>query len=217
VSRYTLHKGTTVLLEPRYCGSIGWYAAVAAHEHCIVDYGSRYDKRHKLTHRTTIADVNGPLNLTVPLSHPDSEVTAGSHLTWSDMRLSRHGGWWNVHRVAMESAYGRTPFFEFYIDRFLPAWNPDVVERLGTLEALNRHIDHEIRLLLDLPADIDAPAGEIIDMRKFEPPAGNVSPYYQVRASKLGFIPGLSILDLLFNMGPESQLYLYKSLSHKNK
>lgn len=188
---------------------------MAAHEHCIVDYGARFDKRHKLTHRTTIADVNGPLTLTVPLSHPE-RGSADTPLRWSDMKLSRHDEWWNIHRVAMESAYGRTPFFEYYIDRFLPAWNHDTVDRFGTLVNLNRHIDREVRRLLDLPPDdIAAPAGCITDMRREEPAPGDIPPYYQVRAARLGFIPGLSILDLLFNLGPEAQIYLYKLIQRE--
>lgn len=220
MSRYTIYPGTTLLLEPRYCGSIGWYGAMAAHEHCIVDYGARFDKRHKLTHRTTIADVNGRLDLTVPVSHTRRLDTEGDRhpLTWHDITLSSHGDWWNVHRVALESSYGRTPYFEFYIDRFLPVYRPDVVERMVTLENINRHIDREVRLLLDLPTeDAEVPTGEIIDMRNREPEPVAPIPYYQVRASRLGFIAGLSILDLLFNMGPEAKLYLYKAIRAYDK
>ncbi len=183
---------------------------MAVHEHCIVDYGARFDKRRKLTHRTTIADVNGRLDLTVPVSHIPRTADDGHRpLTWHDISLSAHGDWWNVHRVALESAYGRTPYFEFYIDRFLPVYRPDVVERMVTLENVNRHIDREVRLLLDLSAeDSVTPAGDLIDLRRQEPSLSHCTPYYQVRASKLGFIPDLSILDLLFNMGPESCMWL---------
>lgn len=212
MSRYTIHHGTTVLLEPRYCGSIAWYAAMAAGERCMVDYGARFDKRRKLTHRTTIADVNGPLQLTMPLASPvRGEVDRP--LTWSDMRLSAHGEWWNVHRVALESAYGRTPFFEFYIDRFLPVLTPGVMDEFATLEAVDRYIDMQVRQLLGLPDDAPQPAGDIIDLRGTEPSAPCCTPYYQIRADRLGFIAGLSILDLLFNLGPEAQLYLYRLIN----
>lgn len=213
MSRYTVHPGTTVLLEPRYCGSIAWYAALASHEHAIVDYSARYDKRHKLTHRTTIADVNGRLDLTVPINHPDGVQRQGG-LTWADMTLSTHGAWWNVHRVAMESAYGRTPFFEFYVDRFAPAWSPDVCDNIRTLQNLDQLIDNAVRELLDLPPDIETPVGEVIDMTRNEPADLHPAlPYWQVRADRLGFLPNLSILDLLFNLGPESRLWLRSHLN----
>lgn len=87
---------------------------------------------------------------------------------------------------------------------------PGVVEEFDTLEAVDRYIDRHVRRLLDLDADVESPVGNITDMRGKEPESHNMPPYYQVRADKLGFIPSLSILDLLFNMGPEAQLYLKK-------
>lgn len=206
---YTIHPDTTILLSPRYYGSIAWYAAMARHEHCIVDYTARYNKRQKLTHRCTIADVNGPLDLTMPLVNPaQNTLPEGTELQWRHIRLSQHGEWWNVHRVAFESAYGRTPFFEYYIDRFLPVLTPGVVDHFETLEKINRYIDTQVRQLLYLPGDTDTPSGHVTDMRGEEPALDTMPPYYQVRAGKLGFIPGLSILDLLFNLGPEACLYL---------
>lgn len=204
---YTVYPGTTVILDPRYCGSIEWYAAMAAHEHCIVDYRGRFNKRNKLTHRATIADVNGPLDLTFPISHSGATTTDGK-LRWSDILLSTHDEWWNIHRVAMESAYGRTPFFEFYIDRFLPAWTPGVVERMSTLESLDTFIDSRIREILGIEPDVATPVGELVDMRVSELPPTPYEPYWQVRSAKLGFIPSLSILDLIFNLGPEACLWL---------
>ncbi len=212
---YTLHPGHTLIVSPRYYGSIAYYAAVAAYEHTVVDYGGRVDKRHKYTHRTLIADVNGPLSLTMPLSRPDGTHTG--QLTWRDMKISSHGDWWNVHRVALESAYGRTPFFEFYIDRFLPVLQPGVIERYPTLEAVDSLIDTNIRQLLGLPMPLETPIGTIVDHRRDEPAALPSRPYYQVRASRLGFIEGLSVLDLLFNLGPEACLWLRNHINQHRK
>ena len=203
---YTVFTGSTLIVSPQYYGSIDYYAAIAAHEHSMVDYGSKYDKRLKSTHRTTIADVNGELSLTMPLKKPD-----GSHsgnLTWRDIEISSHGEWWNVHRVALESAYGRTPFFEFYIDRFLPVLQKGVTEAFPTLEAVDSFIDDNIRELLSLPKPIHQPTGTVTDIRRDKVPSYSPTPYYQVRASRLGFLEGLSILDLLFNLGPEASLWM---------
>ena len=108
-----------------------------------------------------------------------------------------------MHRVALESAYGRTPYFEFYIDRFLPMLTTGVTERFPKLHALSTAWDREIRDILGLTSDrtkgdpLPQPCREI-----------EIRPYRQVRGDKLGFIAGLSILDLVFNLGPEAQLYL---------
>lgn len=218
ITPLTLYRDTTVLLEPRYYGSIGWYAALAACEYAIVDYSSRFDKRRKLTHRTTIADVNGSLDLTVPISRPPT-LQPDEPLRWRDLRVSPHDQWWNIHRVTLESAYGRAPYFEFYIDRFLPALTPGVVDRFPTLRDLDTYIDTEICRILGLPApSAGRPATvDIIDLRRREPEPlceGKAwPPYYQVRSARHGFLPGLSILDLIFNMGPESPLYLRSLLT----
>ncbi|MDE7407886.1 MAG: WbqC family protein [Muribaculaceae bacterium] len=109
------HEGIA-LLAPQYFGSIAWYAALASHSHAVIDCGMRFDKRMKTVHRCSIAGNDGPLALTVPISKPVSMTRA----RWHDIEVSRHGQWWHVHRTALESAYGRTPYFEFYIDRFKP-------------------------------------------------------------------------------------------------
>lgn len=192
------------LVEPRYFGSIAYYACVAQLAYPVMNTRLRYDKRNKATHRTTIADVNGPLRLTVPVTHPEGLT---GPLTWADMRLSAHGSWWDVHRVALESAYGRTPFFEFYIDRFLPVLTREVMDRFDSVAALDSFIDAQIREILQLPESLactEVKADCIIS----EPRELIMPPYYQLRRDKLGFIPGLSILDLIFNIGPEAQLYL---------
>lgn len=186
----------------RYCGDINYYAAIAASSGSVVMNDARYDKRQKAVHRTVIADVNGPLRLTVPTAKPQSASTA----KWSDIKVSAHGNWTDVHRTALESAYGRTPYFEFYAPRFLPLL---VAEDQPVVE-LNSAIDAEIRRILMLPAPLDS-STQVTDIYDdgFRYPAVE---YYQVRADRLGFIPGLSVLDLLFNMGPESPLVLRKMI-----
>ncbi len=203
-SPLVLHPDRTVLLPPRYCGDIGYYALMARYGNAVVDYAMRFDKRQKAVHRTTIADTRGPLTLTVPIAKP--EKTSGTR--WDEIRVSTHGHWWDVHRVALESAYGRTPFFEFYIDRFLPFFSPRPDDGCETIADLDAALDSIIRDILGI-----SPAsplnGEVDDFRRVLPTVPDV-PYYQVRALQMGFVPSLSILDLIFNMGPESPLVLMK-------
>lgn len=208
-NRLVVYPERILAVPPRYCGTIDYYAAIASFGQSVVVSDSRFDKRQKAVHRTVIADVNGPLRLTVPTAKP--ETTAGTR--WSDIKVSDHGNWPDVHRTALESAYGRTPYFEFYAPRFLPllvAENQPVVE-------LNASIDTEIRRILMLPAPLDQSVAVATDLfveggERFSFPA---VPYYQVRGARLGFIPSLSILDLIFNMGPESPLVLQKMIRAK--
>jgi hypothetical protein len=167
-----------------------------------MDWDTAFDKRDKATHRFTIADTRGRLDLTVPIARP-----ASSRCRWSEIGVSTHGAWWDVHRVALESAYGRTPYFEFYIDRFLPMLTVGVTDRYPRLCDLASAWDEQIADILGLTRD-DAREATEHDSRLKEAADLQILPYRQVRASRLGFLPGLSVLDLIFNLGPESQIYL---------
>ncbi len=167
-----------------------------------MDWDTAFDKRDKATHRFTIADTRGRLDLTVPIAKP-----ASSRCRWSEIGVSTHGAWWDVHRVALESAYGRTPYFEFYIDRFLPMLTVGVTDRYPRLCDLASAWDEQIADILGLTRDNPREATEH-DCRLKEAADLQIPPYRQVRASRLGFLPGLSVLDLIFNLGPESQIYL---------
>lgn len=192
-------------MPPAFCGDISRFALIAAcGGRVAVDADRRFDKRFKSTHRCVIADTRGQLTLTVPIEKPASFRSA----RWSDIIVSGHGDWPRLHVTALESAYGRTPFYEFYADRF----NPLLLEAPG-------------RRLVDLDADLDA---LILRILGIEPsPAGDTGPlsgmeiavappYWQLRADRLGFIPGLSILDLIFNLGPEAPLHLKRLIDGAN-
>ena len=115
--------GSVAVLPPQLFGSVAYYALMAQYPAAVIDTSLRYDKRFKSVHRYTIADAGGELRLTVPVSRPEGAFLSG-RLTWGDVTVSDHGRWWEVHLQALESAYGRTPFFEFYIDRFIPLFVP---------------------------------------------------------------------------------------------
>lgn len=192
-------KRKAVLLPPMLFPAVSYYALMNDACSFAFDTALRYNKSDKGTHRFTIADARGPLRLTVPVSHTD--IT----MTWADVTVSDHGRWWETMPVALESAYGRTPFFEFYIDRILPVFSPEPI----TVTDLCAKADKIIRTILDIPDRTP----NTDDEKKIYVPAFfeqhfNLPEYWQVRRDSLGFIPDLSILDLIFNLGPEAQLYL---------
>lgn len=202
------------IFAPQLFGSVAYYAEMACHDRAVVDTGMRYDKRFKSAHRCTIADTRGPLMLTVPVSKP-----VGARL-WSETRISHHGQWWTTMLTSLESAYGRTPYFEFYIDRFMP-WIAPVDMSVTDMDC---GLDAVVRRTLGISTEVEyadasvIPANPALDFRSSAFDHIKPVPYYQVRALKLGFLPGLSILDLIFNMGPESPLILKKmtDLSDRN-
>ena len=200
--RPILYPSVHLTLPPRLCGGIELYVRAWAAGSYAMDWDTAFDKRDKATHRFTIADTRGRLDLTVPIAKP-----ASSRCRWSEIGVSTHGAWWDVHRVALESAYGRTPYFEFYIDRFLPMLSVGVTYRYPRLCDLASAWDEQIADILGLTRDNQREATEH-DSRLKEAADLQIPPYRQVRASRLGFLPGLSVLDLIFNLGPESQIYL---------
>ncbi len=202
---------------PRYFGSVDYWMRRAAGTPVAKD--ALFDKRRKEIHRYDIADVNGPLTLTLPIVKPHGVPRA----TWRDVRVSDHGQWWHVHRVSLESAYGRTPFFEFYIDRFLPFISRETVDRFPSVLDLNEAIDKEIETLLLLPPSDRVPSPDERGMDSADqavlcPSEARteakiaVPHYWQPRQDRFGFIPGLSVLDLLFCLGPEAAVWIRKSI-----
>lgn len=197
--------GTMLVLPPELLGSVDRYIHMSRHRSVTVDVSMPYDKRAKTTHRFTIADTRGQLNVTIPIAHPQAHH--GTKI--SDILLSDHSPWWLTAMTALESAYGRTPYFEFYADDLLPMFDAG---RVGTpLVDLCRDLEALMCRLIGLSAPRYGSAelqDDAVDMRRGIRVVDDFRPYYQVRADKLGFLPHMSVADLLFNLGPESLLYL---------
>ena len=216
-----LHKGRGkpcearrgALLSSTYFGPIQWYQKLHRMP-CIIEQHDHFVKQ-TYRNRCVIATANGTQTLTVPIERYD-----GTKCPMRDIRISDHGNWRHLHWNALVSAYGETPFFEFYADDLRPFFE----KRHTFLFDLNLDIMHTMCQLLDvrpqvtlseqyivLPSEDDA----VVDFREAIRPKHplpdadfNPTPYYQVRAQRHGFLPNLSILDLLFNEGPEGIFYL---------
>lgn len=205
-SKLTLFPDKSAVFAPQYFGTVGYYALSSAYGKVFIDEGMKAGKRFKSAHRCRIVDTRDEILLTVPVSHPHG------HHTWSETVISTHGSWWNNHLTALESAYGRTPFFEFYIDRFASVFDGRKYEKDSiTVAETDRLCDKIIRSIIDPGKEViytDAVAGTDYDYRHTSDSPITDVPYYQIRADRLGFRAGLSILDLIFNMGPESPLVL---------
>lgn len=179
----------------------------------------QYDHYQKQTYRNrcVIAAPDGPLPLTIPIEKPDTPKAL-----MRDIRISDHGNWRHMHWNAIESAYNHTPFFEYYKDDFRPFYE----QKIDFLMDYNEGLFQLVCQLIDIDitskrtdAYFTEPAQGVTDLRHLVQPKRGVddasfmpAPYYQVFQEKLGFLPNLSIIDLLFNMGPESILVLQKCL-----
>ena len=199
----------TVYIATAYLGPIQQYAKMVQYPVVYLECCENYVKQ-TYRNRCTIAAANGPLSLSVPIIKPDSLKC----LT-KDIRISDHGNWRHLHWNALCSAYNMSPFFEYYADDFAPFYE----KRFTFLLDFNEQLRELICSLLDISPDIRQTETyeptvaqdfrESIQPRHPLPdPDFTPRPYYQVFQEKFGFQPNLSIVDLLFNMGPESLLYL---------
>lgn len=172
------------------------YAAIMRHAEVKIEVHDHYQKQTVRNH-CTIAGPNGVMNLTVPVVKPmpDAEM--------KDVRISDHGNWRHQHWYALRSAYHSSPFFEYYEDDLAPFYE----RRWDFLVDFNEELMHLMCGLIDMPCHWTR-TSEYMGITQDSLPS--ISPYYQVFQARHGFLPHLSIVDLLFNMGPESILILNK-------
>jgi len=202
----------TAILPCVYLGPVDYYVQLYRHQHCLLEVHDHYQKQ-SYRNRCVIAGPNGPLPLTIPVVKPDNGKSE-----MRDIRISDHGNWRHLHWNALVSAYRNSPFFEFYADDFAPFYE----KKWEFLVDYNEGLQRLVCNLLDIPVNWERTSHfissssegyssgndfrEVIHPR--QSPTAYVRPYYQVFVEKSGFMPGLSIVDLLFNMGPEGVLYL---------
>ena len=210
------------LLSTTYFGPIQWYQKLYRAEEVFIERCETFQKQ-TYRNRCLIATTNGIQALTVPVADPADKRNQNYSLSIThyslirDIRISDHGNWRHLHWNALKSAYGESPFFDYYQDDIRPFFE----QRWDYLFDFNEAIREKMCELLDIQPTVSMTEGytpsEVlaIDFRsairpKHPEPDPDFTPkrYYQVYEQKYGFLPNLSILDLLFNMGTESILYL---------
>lgn len=199
-----------VYLTSAYLAPIQYYAKLYAAEQVWIENWDNYIKQ-TYRNRCTIAAANGPLTLSIPIIKPDKHKC----LT-RDIQISDHGNWRHLHWNAIFSSYNSSPYFEYYVDDFIPFYE----KKYTYLVDFNEELRQLLCSLLDIAPTIylttDYASPTILeDFRTIIHPKQPVEdltfksqPYYQVFKEKHGFLPNLSIIDLLFNKGPESVLIL---------
>ena len=194
-----------VLLSTTYFGPIQWYQKLYRAEHVEIEQWESFQKQ-TYRNRCLIATDNGVQALTVPVEHGDSPLI-------KDIRLSDHGNWRHLHWNALQSAYGESPFFEYYQDdirpfferhwTFLLDFNDEIRQKMCELIDIQPNVSYTERFIPE-ESPLISYRTAISPKHPQDDPDFLPKRYYQVYEQKHGFLPNLSILDLLFNMGPES-------------
>lgn len=204
---------SVVYLSTAYLAPVSYYKAMCRYDTVVVEAYSHYVKQ-SYRNRCTIASAGGLL----PLSIPVERTREGKPFT-RDMRISRHDNWQHIHWNAIASAYGSAPFFDYFCDDLRPFYERSCAGKF--LLDFNTALQETVCRLLGIAPNVTfsdsyLTAGEnIADLRETihpkRPPVEALlpRPYYQVFSMKWGFLPEISIIDLLFNMGNEALLVLY--------
>lgn len=202
----------TLLLAAAYLGPVDFYARLYGCNKVCIEQWDHYVKQ-TYRNRCRILAAGGVVQtLTVPVVKPEFEK-----MPYKDIRISDHGNWRHLHWQALVSAYRNSPYFEYYEEDFLPFYT----RKYDFLFDFNLSLQEMICKLIGIETDVEltshyidaAEAKFYRDYREIADPGRkdctiNVGPYYQVFPTSEGFQPNLSIVDLLFNMGPESLIVL---------
>ncbi|WP_299685636.1 WbqC family protein [uncultured Dokdonia sp.] len=201
----------TILIHPGYCLPIVHYACIAQADTVIFEALDNYQKQSYRS-RTKIATASGMLQLTIPIKHNRG---AKSHQLTFEVKLENKFHWQRDHWRSLKVAYQTSPFFEYYEDTFEPLFTTVY----DTLIAFNLACHECIMECLQLEKEgiyteeyFRNPSPPITNLRHLitskKEPDYMLPEYHQLFHDKHGYLPNLSILDLLFNEGPNALTYL---------
>ncbi|WP_458627243.1 WbqC family protein [Winogradskyella sp. PC D3.3] len=195
------------LIHPTYFPNIAHLWAAVNADSIHLEVFDNYQKQ-SYRNRTEIYGANGKLALTVPVSY-----TQKNRQRYRDVKIANEEQWQLLHLKSLQSAYSTSPFFEFYIDDLMPLFE----KRFDYILDFNLNcfeiIINSLQLNIE-PIQTTLFEKEPVDKVDYRPlvkrnsEVKSLQPYTQVFTEKHGFIPNLSILDLLFNEGPNTELYL---------
>lgn len=201
-----------VLLSAAYLAPVPYYSVLSHFNEITIEQHCHYIKQ-TYRNRCQIATANGVQTLSIPIEKPESLKCLSK-----DIRIATHGNWQHLHWNAIVSAYNSSPFFEYYEDDFRPFYQKeysflfDFNEELRAMVCQLLDIETSISYSSEYEKEFDGyDLREVIHPKKEyleQVPGFTPKPYYQVFEQKFGFQSNLSIIDLLFNMGPESVLVL---------
>lgn len=198
-----------IVLSSSYMGSVRYYASMLAANETTVDASETGITHAWMHNHCRICGANGVQQLVVPIDKSDYNA----HTPMRDVVISNHGNWRHLHWGALFSSYGKTPFFDYIADDLERV----IKGNQHYLIDLNAELQTLVIDFLDLPISWnianDAPHCDMMDLRgkvgdKRIVPTVPLSlhdvPYYQQWADRTGFIPDLSIIDMLCNLGREA-------------
>ncbi|HIP48438.1 MAG TPA: hypothetical protein EYG92_05675 [Lutibacter sp.] len=193
-----------MLFQPTYFSPIIQFEKVVQVEKCIFEIHDNYQKQTYRT-RLSIYTPQGRQDLIIPIKHKK-----GIKLMTKEIEIDNSYKWQRLHFKSLQNFYRSSPFFEFYEDDLAPLYEKqekyllDLLLKTQELSFEMLQLEFEIKkttkYLVDYPINQD--------FRFLDNPKLSIDQtfrkYIQVFDAKHGFIPNLSILDLIFNEGPNA-------------
>lgn len=196
-----------MVFQPTYFSPVSQYIAIAAAVELIFETEDNFQKQ-TYRNRCYIYGANGKLLLGIPVKH---EITGRRQKT-RDIKIDSSFGWQKMHKKSLASAYRSSPYFEYYEEEvlsvlskpytFLLDLNLQVHQLVMDALQLEKKTIHTLGYQPVVQEDYRDLANAKLES------SFDLKPYNQVFSEKFGFIPDLSILDLIFNEGPNAQNYL---------
>ncbi len=195
------------LFSSAYFPCISYTARFLSESDPVIEIFETY---HKQTYRNRcrVMTANGVESLSVPVVKVN-----GNHTMTKDVVISYKEHWQQIHRRCLESAYKAAPYFDHYYAYLKPLFetrferlidlNDEALKAVLKMLKANREIVHTT----DYAHVAENDLREAFSPKK-QVATGPLPHYYQVFNNKFPFEPDLSILDLLFNEGPDAITYL---------
>lgn len=199
---------TSVIINSVYFPPISYFGGIACKSNVLIEAEENYSKQ---SYRNRM-EILGPNGLQI-LSFP---IAKGENIKQKtrDVKISYDTNWQKIHWKSIETAYNSSPFFLYYQDDFIRFFENKYVFLLD--------MNHEILLKcldllkINLSVDFTQSYEKVTDMMDLRMVYNSkrillekkLPQYIQVFSERFGFVQNLSILDLLFNLGPEAKQYL---------
>ena len=208
------------LLSTAYFPPIQYYSKLVQENPIYIECFENYAKQ-SYRNRCDILGANGRLTLSVPVLKG-----ARKKILTKDIQIEYVENWQKIHFKGIESAYRKSPYYEYYIDDIEPIFNKD----FKYLIDLNEHIMSILNEIIEINPQIERTTDYIKDTSGYIDWREGIHPkkskrledenytevaYTQVFSDKFEYQENLSILDLIFNLGPESLIHLNKTIKTK--
>ena len=206
----------TALIDLQYMPPVETFARLFSYKRIRFEACEHWVKR-SYRNRAHVAGPHGQLVLSIPLVR-----RGGERRKSGEVKIAYAEPWLHEHWNTLAAGYRRSPFFEYYEDRFEPIFNTELEKLQDRNIALFRFFADALGMTPDISFteyyDAGVPIGQVDLRNAILPAGGRPDPFYthpeygQVFGSKHGFLPNLSIADLLFNEGPRSRELLLNAM-----